>query len=57
MRNSDEIIQEILYLARELVETQRCEKQEQQSRLYYLMREVENQKQKQKDIASILMRE
>lgn len=57
VRSSEEIIQEILYLATELAEAQKYEKQEQRNRLDYLTNEVEKQRQKQREIVGILLRE
>lgn len=57
VRTSEEILRDITQLFIELTEAQRVERQIAEDRINYLDLELNKQRQKQKDIACILLRE
>lgn len=57
VRTSEEILRDITQLFIELTEAQRVERQTAEDRINYLDLELNKQRQKQKDIACILLRE
>lgn len=57
VRRSDEIMKEIMYLFREYVQAKEAEENMQNDRLGYLEAELNKQREKNSQIAAILMRD